>query len=199
MGDTQDASRHRAELTIPVTDLDAGGKAYRFVLRPAWIRAQLEDHEATASDKEGVLEVRASKSGHDVVVNGTLDTELSIPCARCLEPFRLPLHSDIRVLFVPSSKARAQAKDSSGEEGLELTEEEADTFGYDGENVVLDDLVRGELILEIPMIPLCSEGCPGISPAPSPSSAEEGTGEGDKPIDPRLLPLLAFQSKKTKS
>jgi uncharacterized protein len=178
------------ELTIPVTDLDAGGKHYRFPVRPAWIRGALEDHEATATDHEGVLDVRASKSGHDVVVHGTLDAELRVPCARCTEPFTLPIHADVSVLYVPAARLKGHA--GKGEEDRELSDEEADTLPFEGETVVLDDLVRDELVLEIPMIPLCSEDCPGISPAPGADAQPP-----EKGLDPRLAPLMNFRAKKT--
>ena len=174
------------EFPIVVSELDAGGKEYRFAVRPGWVRGALEGHEATSAGVDGALVVRASKSGHDVVVHGTLDAELTVPCARCLEPARLPVHSNLSVLYVPASRL---GKSASGEG--EITEEEADTLPFDGDTVALDDLVRDELMLEIPMIPLCSEDCPGMSPAP-------GQGSGDKPIDPRLAPLLDFDVRNDK-
>jgi uncharacterized protein len=173
------------EFPIPVSELDAGGKEFRFPVRAAWVRGALEGHEATTTGADGALAVRASKSGHDVVVHGTLDANLTIPCARCLEPAQLAVHANISVLYVPASKlSRAQ----DGEH--ELTDEEADTLPFEGETVALDDLVRDELLLEIPMIPLCSEACPGMSPALDPDRA------GEKPIDPRLAPLLDFAARK---
>lgn len=180
------------EFIIRVTDLDAGGKDYSFSVRPAWVRGALEDYEATASDEEGKLAVRASKSGHDVVVHGTLDAKLRVPCARCLEPFTLPVHADLSVLYVPAS--RSKTDEETGEKELDLDDAEADTLPYDGETVVLDDLTRDELVLGVPMIPLCSEGCPGMSPAPE--IGEKSPPEKD--IDPRLAPLLAFKSKAKK-
>lgn len=173
------------EFSIPVTELDAGGKEYRFPVRPSWVRGALEDHEAKAGDRDGSLVVRASKSGHDVVVNGKLDAELMVPCARCLEPFSLPIHADVAVLFAPASKAKSPEAAE-----YEFSAEEADTLPFDGETVVLDDLVRDELLLEIPMIPLCSETCPGMG---TPPDAEEKAE--DKGLDPRLAPLLAFRDK----
>ena len=175
------------EYTIPVSELDAGGKEFRFPVRAGWVRGALEGHEATSAGTDGALAVRASKSGHDVVVHGTLDAALTLPCARCLEPAELKVHSDISVLYVPASRLSGEA---DGED--ELTDEEADTLSFEGETVTLDDLVRDELLLEIPMIPLCSEACPGMSPAPDPERA------GDKPIDPRLAPLLDFAARKPK-
>lgn len=179
------------EFTINVTDLDAGGKAYSFEIRPSWVRGALEDHEAKASDKAGKLAVRASRSGNDVVVHGTLDAELVVPCARCLEPFSIPLHADLSVLYVPATALRK----ADGEEEYEFTSEEADTLPYDGDTVVLDDLVRDELLLEVPMIPLCSEACPGMSPGPGVDAAEAT----EKPVDPRLAPLMRFGAKKPQS
>ena len=185
--------REHHELTIPVSELDAGGKEYQFPVRAAWMRGALEGHEATTSGKDGKLQVRASKSGHDVVVHGTLDAELEIPCARCLTPTKLPIHVDLSVLYVPASLLRRE----SGSD--ELTDEEADTLPFSGETVVLDDLVRDELVLEVPMIPLCSEACPGMSPAPTHDGGDQEEGASkDKPIDPRLAPLLAFSARKSK-
>jgi uncharacterized protein len=181
------------EFDIKTKDLDAGGKDYRFVVRSAWIRGALEEHEATATKEAGELKVRASKSGADVVIHGTLDARLMVPCARCLESFEMDVHSDLSVLYVPGEKIKDSGAD--GEVEYTLEDGEADTLPYDGENVVLDDLVRDELLLGVPMIPLCSEACPGMSPAPG--SDKESPSE-KKDIDPRLAPLLQFRDKTTK-
>jgi uncharacterized protein len=180
------------EFTINTMDLDAGGKDYRFAIRAPWIRGVLEDHEAKATDRDGELEVRASKSGSDIVVHGTLDASLNVPCARCLEPVDIEVHADLAVIYVPGSKVKdAEAK---GEVEYTLEDAEADTLPYDGETVVLDDLVRDELLLGVPMIPLCSEDCPGMSPAPG----SDAQASEKKDIDPRLAPLMAFRDKTTK-
>ncbi|MFO0740683.1 MAG: DUF177 domain-containing protein [Labilithrix sp.] len=183
--------REQHEFTIPVSELDAGGKEYKFPVRAGWVRGAFEGHEATTSGKDGKLEVRASKSGHDVVVHGTLEAELTVPCARCLEPTKLPIVTDLSVLYVPASLLK---QESGSDEELDA---EADTLPFHGETVVLDDLVRDELLLGVPMIPLCSEACPGMSPAPTDNGGEREEGSSaDKPIDPRLAPLLAFSAKK---
>jgi uncharacterized protein len=184
------------EFTINTTELDAGGKDYRRPIPAVWVRGVLEDHEAKATKNDGLLDVRASKSGHDVVVHGTIDARLEVPCARCLEPFELDVHSDVSVLYVPGAKLKDSGSGKDGEVEYTLDDAEADTLPYDGETVVLDDLVRDELLLGVPMIPLCSDDCPGMSPAPS-SDAKDPSETKD--IDPRLAPLLAFRDKTTKT
>lgn len=175
------------ELKISVGDLDAGGKQLTFPLRAAWIRGVLEDHEATAKGPDGSLDVRASRSGNDVVVHGSLRAELVVPCARCLAPVPLEIDQTLSLLFVPgkvtpppvaggssggagsASKDRRDSKGSKKKadlEDYELSAQDADTLPYDGELIVLDDVVRDELILETPIFPLCSEDCPGMSPPP---------------------------------
>jgi uncharacterized protein len=182
------------EFTIPAADLDAGGKEFQFTIKPSWTRGVLEGHEADATEKEGELQIRASKSGADVVVHGRMDLELQVPCARCLEPFSLPIHADLTVIYAVA--ARLKSPDAGTDEEYEFSADEADTLPFDGDTVVLDELVKDELLLEVPMIPLCSEACPGMSPAPGSNPVEPAEEKG---IDPRLAPLLAFQAKTKKS
>ena len=172
------------EFPIPVHDLDAAGKPFSFVVRAAWIRGALEGQDVTAAGTDGELDVRVSKSGTDVVVHGRLRAQLEVPCARCLEPAKVAIDQALSVLLVP-----APATKSPDAEEYEFTADEADVMTYEGDTVVLDDVVRDELLLELPMIPLCSQDCPGISPPPTPDAEEPS----ERPIDPRLAPLLKLR------
>jgi uncharacterized protein len=187
-----------AEFSIPVAQLEGTGDEHVFSVRPAWVRGVLEAGEespalrphqrraveAQPTGKDGELRVRLTRSGHDVVVQGRLATDLTLPCARCLEPFTFHVDKPLSVLMVPAATLKSQT--TTGE--YELQADEADVLPYDGEVVVLDDLVHDELVLEIPMIPLCSEDCPGIRPPPG------SRPPLDKPaVDPRLAPLAKLK------
>jgi uncharacterized protein len=209
-----------AEFSFPVSDLDAGGKRLQLPVRAAWLRGVLEDTDIGATDRDGTLDLRLSKSGTDVVVRGTLAADLVVPCSRCLEPATIPVREELSALAVPGSATRSSkpgAKSGKGgdksegggkadrgadkgpnkgngrghaddpdEEGVEI--EDADVIPFDGENLILDELIRDELLLGIPMIPLCSEACAGISP-------ERSEGSEAASIDPRLRPLLKLRDK----
>lgn len=177
------------EFSIPITDLDAAGKQYRFPVRPEWVRGALEDTEATAAGPAGELDVRLSKSGNDVVVHGTLKATISVPCARCLEPVSVAIAQPVSALMVPASAIREEGMGE--DEEVELSGNDPDVLPYHGETIVLDDLVRDELVLETPMIPLCSEDCPGISPPRE--VVEESAKPESGTLDPRLAPLLRFK------
>jgi uncharacterized protein len=177
------------EFFVPARDLDAAGKQFRFEVRTPWIRGVVEGTDVETADRDGELEVRVSKSGTDVVVRGTITAELVVPCARCLGPARVVVHESLSALFVPGAAASTSRHDDAREED-DVPADEADVVPYDGETVVMDDLVRDEILLGIPMIPLCSEACAGIRP-------ETPEGAADGGIDPRLRPLLALTRKTT--
>jgi uncharacterized protein len=172
------------EFAVPASSLDAGGQSFRFPLRAAWIRGALEGNEASDAGEDGELDVRLSKSKTDVVVHGRLTAKLRAPCARCLEPVAIQVDQTVSALMVPATKI----KEPDANE-YEFSSNEADTVPYDGETVVLDDLVRDELLLEIPMIPLCREDCPGMAERPEAQKAESA----NKTVDPRLMPLLRLK------
>jgi len=174
------------EFEIPVRDLDAAGKPFRFAVRAAWLRGALEGTSVGACENDGRLDLRLSKSGTDVVVRGTLEAHVTAPCARCLEPAPVVVKETISALAVPATTSR---ESSGGKDDDDLSPEQADLISYDGETLVLDDLVRDELLLGIPMIPLCSEACPGIQPQ---LASEEPEAAVDH-VDPRLLPLLRLK------
>jgi uncharacterized protein len=175
------------EFSIPARELDAAGKRFRFAVRAAWLRHALEDTDVAASGPDGELDLRVSKSGPDVVVRGSLAAELEVPCARCLGPARVTVREELSALAVPAAVAR-EAFAGAGDDDAELAAEHADVISFDGETLLLDDFVRGELLLGIPMIPLCSEGCPGIRPEPAIAPARPD-------LDPRLYPLLGLKKK----
>lgn len=179
------------EFTIPVRELDAGGKELRFVVRAGWLRRALEGTDIGPAGPDGELDVRVSRSGNDVVVRGTLSAELVVPCARCLEPAPVAVDEEIAVIAVPEAAHRRPA--ACGED--DLAADQPDLIPYDWETVILDDLVRDELVLAVPMIPLCSGACPGIRPQPSEEPAR-GPSEPSS-IDPRLRPLLRLKKTQT--
>lgn len=178
-------SMAKAAFVVPASELDAAGKEFQRAIPNAWLAAVFEETDAKPLG-DGALDLRLSKSGPDVVVHGTAKAELELPCARCLEPTRVTITPKISVLMVPAAKLR-----DAGHQEHEMGAGEADVLPYDGDSVTLDDLVRDDLLLEVPMIPLCSEGCPGI-----PSVPESAAGR-DR-IDPRLAPLLALKKQKDK-
>jgi len=93
--------------------------------------------------------------GSVILVDGELDAVVGLECSRCTRRFELPVHESFRVdLATP---------DSFGDEAdVELHADDMDVGVYDGEKIDLNIILREQLLLQIPIKPLCSEDCKGI-------------------------------------
>ena len=181
------------EFSIAVRDLDSAGKSFSLAVPVSWMRGAFEETDVKPADSDGRLALRLSRSGNDVVIRATLDAAVVVACARCLEPARVAVHEDMSALAVDNrGGGRSGDRPREREGDVELGEDvDLDLIRYDGETLVLDDIVRDVLLLGIPMLPLCSESCPGIRPGLS-QPAVETFG-----VDPRLRPLLHLRKSST--
>ncbi len=179
-----------AELTIQARDIDDVGKDFAFTLTPAWMERELADCQLRPAG-EGSLELHAQMNGNDILLQGHLSAELVAECGRCLGDVPCTVDTDVIALLSPDPKDRQ--RHGADDEELELTEEDTYRAHYSGPVIVLDELVREHLILEVPMQPLCGADCPGI---PVPDHVRPPAEIFDKPpVDPRLAPLMKFKDK----
>lgn len=96
-----------------------------------------DDQYSAEEDVEYSLTVKAVAGSF--LVNGSISGKVKAACGRCLAPVELEIvNGDIELYY---------AKD-------EITEEEFD--------ITAD--VRDELLIELPMNPLCSDDCKGLCP-----------------------------------
>lgn len=138
--------------TIPET-----GLAVAVDLGPEWFeRWHEEDPDLEFADARITGEVHLSKHGQDILVRGSLTSQMQLACGRCLEPFAAPAAIDFDLLLVPGP-ASAAAKE-------ELSPEDLDLDYYTGETVDLEGILREQIILMLPLKPLCDEACKGLCP-----------------------------------
>jgi uncharacterized protein len=108
---------------------------------------------AFASPVSYDLELR--KVEDRVTITGAVGCTLSVACGRCLEDFPFSLDGYIDVELVPKSMVPP-----GGE--VELRGKELDTDYYEGDEIDLDALIYEEVLLNIPLQPLCNEACKGL-------------------------------------
>ena len=156
---------------IPVRDLTSSGESVDFAVSAKWLGEALVGCDLRP-DREGRLSARASTAGRDVFVRGAVEVEVAATCVRCLDPAPLRIRGEIERLFVaPAVLPPRTMKKARGSEEDEDEEVPDDVEAYDGEEVVLDGAVREQILLEIPMNPLCREDCPGLSAGSSPTGS----------------------------
>lgn len=98
-----------------------------------------------------------SKIGKTVSLKLVIETEIGLECCRCLKAFDLPVYSEFKYTFVPSETA-------SREEDVELSDEDLGFGYYKDDTIEVDPLILEQLILQVPMKPLCEESCKGLCP-----------------------------------
>jgi uncharacterized protein len=97
----------------------------------------------------------ASRKGEEVRVRGSIKTEVELLCDRCAAPRRTPLEIEFDARFIP----QAAADDT---DNVELLVEDLGLAAYEGDAVDVDELVREQITLALPLRNLCREDCKGL-------------------------------------
>jgi uncharacterized protein len=96
-------------------------------------------------------------SGGELRIQGRYTVELQAPCDRCLVDARFPLDAGFDLFYQPVTViARV--------EEVEIDEGEAQIGFYENDGLELEDLLREQVLLALPMQRVCSEACKGICP-----------------------------------
>src|SRR5690349_21440345 len=110
----------------------------------------LEDEDSKLLGQTA-LKFRATRHAEAVVVRGTINAFVQFDCARCLTRFSIPVAQDFDLLYVPASPGR------NAHEEHELKDDDLSMAYYQGQAINLDDLVREQIQLTLPMTRLCQE------------------------------------------
>ncbi len=88
-------------------------------------------------------------------VEGTISAKVEIECPRCLEPVEKDLEIPFKASFI-APEHFTEEKES------ELNETDLDVSVYEDGKIDMSELVREQLILNLPEQFFCSEGCKGL-------------------------------------
>jgi uncharacterized protein len=129
----------------------------------------------------GVAEVLPDTGG-EVRVCGRLQTDLETECDRCLG--RASFHIDAAFdLFYRPLESTAGAEETAIDEG------EAEMGFYELPGLQLEDIVREQVLLQLPMQRVCSDACKGICPMCGANRNETNCSCRPHPGDDRWMPL----------
>ena len=116
--------------------------------------------------EQGVLQtallawsVAIQRKGRGFRVTGKLNTELELECGRCLDPVSEPVQKEFELFF----EQRENLVYSKGAE-IELEESDTETSFLTGYQLALGEVIQEQVLLGLPMKPLCSAECRGLCP-----------------------------------
>jgi len=134
--------------------------------------------------------LRLQRSGQIVEVDGRFEASLLMQCGHCLQPFQRALAESFSLTFTPCE---------GGEEGLEEEVElealELDMVPYHDEVLELRNPLQEQLVMAIPISPLCSETCKGLCPECGADLNQKQCGCTKKPFNSKFSVLAGIKLK----
>jgi uncharacterized protein len=140
------------KMKVPFAEIPADGSRYS-ITDDAWLA---EAGLRRAADVQADLELHC-KGGQRVEVRGSLRTGLRLTCDRCLNDYDFPVRTDFCLVL-----------DAEEEEDWSVKEldnaAELDVVQVDEPAADLEDILRQQALLSLPVKQLCSPDCRGLCP-----------------------------------
>jgi len=139
------------DLNINVGSLPREGSLLGFVIK---------EENVSVKEITGAVhvQVRVQKSGNFYNVKGFEEYNLSFTCSRCLEEIKQHEKRNFHIEFKNKSDYAINGKSTRE------TDENKNEYIVENNCINLGPFLRDQIILSIPMKPLCSEECKGLCP-----------------------------------
>ena len=124
----------------------------------------------------------------DIRLKGRYSGRFEVPCARCLEPVEAPLSAEFDLIFRPIGSDAGPAERS-------ISAPETEIGYYQKDSLLLEDVLREQVLLSLPVRTVCKPDCKGLCPHcganrnTNPCSCEEAA------TDPRWEGLTGLRSR----
>ena len=126
----------------------------------------------------------------DGYFDGTVKTELTLNCSRCLEAYKFKVNSKVSAHYVPLQSVESEKVEH------ELLEGDIDLEVYQDKRINLQQAVHDQIVLSAPIMTLCSEDCKGICPTCGVNKNTDDCQCGEEhETDPRLAILKSIKDK----
>jgi uncharacterized protein len=170
-------------MRFKINEIGVEGVALDIPLTADWLREACPQIDARPGAGGLALSGRISKSGDDFLLRAEISGELETPCARCLEPARLAVRVPLVITYVPF-------EDTGNDE--ETENDDPDVVVFSGGEIDLSEAVRDEIVIWLPMNPLCTEACRGLCPVCGGNRNQVAcTCEADRAVPTARLAALA--------
>jgi uncharacterized protein len=140
------------KLKVPFAEIPANGSRYS-ISDDAWLA---EAGLRRAADVQAELELHC-KGEQRVEVRGSLHTGLRLTCDRCLNDYDFPVDTSFCLVLEASEEADWSVKELDGAAELDVVQ-------VDEPAADLEDILRQQALLSLPVKQLCSPDCRGLCP-----------------------------------
>ena len=142
---------------LSVKEMELRKLRYDETFQPGQIDFSGEDLEQAGPLKAAGSAELLAHTGGEVRIQGRYTVEMKAQCDRCLGSARFPLDSGFDLFYRPVSFI-------AREEEVAIDEGEAEIGFYEDGGIELEDILREQVLLALPMQRVCSDVCKGICP-----------------------------------
>ena len=114
--------------------------------------------------------------------------KFQVPCARCVEPVEIPLGAEFDLIFRPA-EADSEAPERS------ITAPETEIGYYQKDSLLLEDVLREQVLLSLPVRTLCKADCKGLCPRCGENRNSQMCNCEEGPSDPRWEALAGLRGR----
>ena len=152
---------------------------FEFSLTPEEI-----DLDGDEAELKNAIKVKGKLTKHIVQsdVEGTIGAELEIECSRCLQVIDKELEFAFEAAFVTP-------ENFTGTKEAELNANDLDVSVFEGDKIDLTELVREQILLNLPEQVFCREDCKGLCEKCGANRNLIDCNCKEKEVDPRWAAL----------
>jgi len=175
-------------MRIRVADLTEDGLLIEENLDPAQMKDLAVLQKRASCLVQGMLAVRLQivPTAGMFQVKGRVEGKAAMTCSRCLGSIQRPLRSSFRLTF--SRTIPGEGTDFS-KDSHELQADELGVVLFEGDEIDFLDVIQEQIIMAIPMQPLCREDCRGLCARCGANLNEGPCRCPGEDMDPRLAIL----------
>ncbi len=124
----------------------------------------------------------------NVSITGRIGVGIGLECCKCLEKFDFPVEIEFKYVLMPAYDLK--------EDDLELTYEDLECGYYEGDIIDLGQIVVEQVVLHVPVKPLCNAFCKGLCPVCGINLNIEKCNHETQQISSSFAALKNFKTKK---
>ena len=124
----------------------------------------------------------------DIRLRGGYEGLFAVPCARCLDAVEHPVEGEYDLLFRPTGVDADEREHALGASETEIGY-------YQDSSLVVDDVLREQVLLSLPAKTLCREECKGLCPRCGANRNTDSCSCEEVPADARWSALGDLRSR----
>ena len=139
-------------MIVDLTQIKDAQSSFDYKFEPLQIDLESDTEKLTSAVR---VEGKVKKGIVQTDVDGRITTEIEVECSRCLGPVKKSLDFEFSAAFLT-------AENYTQEKEAVVSPEDLEVSIFEGDKIDLRELVREQILLNIPEQIFCSEDCKGF-------------------------------------